>query len=73
MLVEKNVALQPFNTFGIAARAHRLARIGSEAELQALIRHPDWSADDAFVLGGGSNIVLTGDVRKLVQIGRAHV
>ncbi len=66
MLVEKNVALQPFNTFGIAARAHRLARIASEAELQALIRHPDWSADDAFVLGGGSNIVLTGDVRKLV-------
>ena len=66
MLVEKNVALQPFNTFGIAARAHRLARIGSESELQALIRHPDWSADDAFVLGGGSNIVLTGDVKGVV-------
>ena len=66
MLVEKNVALQPFNTFGIAARAHRLARIGSESELQALIRHPDWSADDAFVLGGGSNIVLARDVSAVV-------
>lgn len=66
MLVEKNLPLQPFNSFGIAARALRLARIASEAELQALIRHPDWSADETFVLGGGSNIVLTGDVRQLV-------
>ena len=66
MLVEKNVALQPFNTFGIAARALRLARIVSDAQLQALIRHPDWRADDGVVLGGGSNIVLTGDLRQLV-------
>ena len=66
MLVEKNVALQPYNTFGIAAKALRLARVRSEAELQALIRHPDWRVDDIFVLGGGSNIVLTGDVRPLV-------
>lgn len=66
MLVEKNVALQRLNTFGIAARAHRLARVRAEADAQALIRHPDWRADEVFVLGGGSNIVLTGDVRKLV-------
>jgi len=66
MLVEKNVALQPYNTFGIAAKALRLARVRSEADLQALIRHPDWRADEVFVLGGGSNIVLTGDVRQLV-------
>jgi len=54
MLVEKNVALQRLNTFGIAARAHRLARIGSEDELLALIRHPDWRWDDVFVLGGAA-------------------
>lgn len=66
MLVEKNVALQRYNTFGIAAKALRLARVRSEADLQALTRHPDWRVDDVFVLGGGSNIVLTGDVRPLV-------
>ena len=66
MLVEKNVALQPFNTFGIAARALRLARIVSDAQLQALIRHPDWRADACVVLGGGSNVVLTGDLQPLV-------
>ena len=66
MLVENHVALQRLNTFGIAARARRLARVREVADVQALIRHPDWRADEVFVLGGGSNIVLTGDVQKLV-------
>ena len=66
MLVEKNVALQRLNTFGIAARAQRLVRVRSVEEAQALSRHPEWCADEVFVLGGGSNIVLTGDVRRLV-------
>ena len=66
MLVEKNVALKPLNTFGIAARAHRLARVSSVEDVQALIRHPDWRPDETFILGGGSNIVITGDIRPLV-------
>jgi UDP-N-acetylmuramate dehydrogenase len=66
MLVENQVALQPFNTFGIAARARRFARVPSEAALQALIRHPDWHPNEVLVLGGGSNIVLTSDVQALV-------
>jgi UDP-N-acetylmuramate dehydrogenase len=66
MLVENNVALQPYNTFGIAAKALRLIRVRSQTELQSLIRHPQWRADEVFVLGGGSNIVITGDVRPLV-------
>jgi len=66
MLVEKNVALKPLNTFGIAARAHRLARVRSEEEALALARHPDWRADDVFILGGGSNIIITGDIKPLV-------
>ncbi|HEX5804945.1 MAG TPA: UDP-N-acetylmuramate dehydrogenase [Macromonas sp.] len=66
MLVEKNVALQHLNTFGIAARAQRLVRVHADDDLLALMRHPDWRADEVFVLGGGSNIVLTGDVRRLV-------
>ena len=37
MLVENNVALQPLNTFGIAARAQSLARVRSEADIAALL------------------------------------
>ena len=66
MLVEKNVPLQPCNTFGIVAKAIRLARIRSEADIADLLKDPDLLAAPKFVLGGGSNIVLTGDVRPLV-------
>jgi UDP-N-acetylmuramate dehydrogenase len=66
MLVEKNVALQPLNTFHIVAKAHQLVRIQSAADLHRLLADPLWAAVPKFVLGGGSNIVLTGDVKPLV-------
>ena len=66
MLVEKNVPLQAFNTFRIVAKAHALVRIASETDLQALLADPEWGPAPKFVLGGGSNIVLTGDVKPLV-------
>ena len=76
MLVEKQVSLQPFNSFGIAARAQRLARIRSEADVRALMARPDWSDSERFVLGGGSNLVITGDIKALVlkvEIGGARL
>jgi UDP-N-acetylmuramate dehydrogenase len=66
MLVEKNVPLQPFNTFHIVAKAHRLVRIASEQDVLAVLANPELAATPKFVLGGGSNIVLTGDVKPLV-------
>jgi UDP-N-acetylmuramate dehydrogenase len=66
MLVQKNVSLQPFNTFHIVAKAHELVRISGESDVQALLAAPKWAAARKFVLGGGSNIVLTGDVKALV-------
>ena len=66
MLVEKNVPLQPFNTFHIVAQAHTLVRIATQADVLALLSDPQWAAAGHFVLGGGSNIVLTGDVKPLV-------
>ena len=66
MLVEKNVPLQPYNSFGIVAKALSLVRIGSEADLAAVLADPALQAVPKFILGGGSNIVLTGDVKPLV-------
>ena len=67
MLVENQVSLQPFNTFGIQARAHTLVRISDVAHLLALHReHPTWLLSQPLVLGGGSNLVLTGDVSQAV-------
>ena len=66
MLVEKNVPLQAFNTFHIVAKAHTLVRIAGKSDVHELLADPEWGAAPKFVLGGGSNIVLTGDVKPLV-------
>ena len=66
MLVEKNVPLQHCNSFGIAARAETLVRVRSEEDLREFLQHPLWGRQPVFVLGGGSNVVLTGDVHPVV-------
>ena len=66
MLVEKNVPLQFSNTFGIMAKALTLVRITSEADVAAVLADPALGAAPKFVLGGGSNIVITGDVKPVV-------
>lgn len=66
MLVEKNVSLQPYNTFHIVAKAHTLVRIAHEDDVRAVLAAPTLAASPKFVLGGGSNIVLTGDVKPVV-------
>ena len=66
MLVEKNVPLQSCNTFGIVAKALQLTRITSEADVAAVLADPALRGAPKFVLGGGSNIVLTGDFPGVV-------
>lgn len=66
MLVEKNVPLQSYNTFGIVAKALQLTRVTSETDIHAVLHDPALQKVTKFVLGGGSNIVLTGDVKPLV-------
>jgi len=66
MVVEKNVALQPLNTFHIVARAQQLLRVGHEDDVRAVLQDPILATSPKFVLGGGSNLVLTGDVKQLV-------
>ena len=66
MLVEKNVPLQSFNTFGIVAKALALVRLANQADIDALLADSALKIAPKFILGGGSNIVLTGDVKPLV-------
>ena len=66
MLVQNNVPLQAHNSFHIVAKAQSLVRIQHEDDLQAVLADPVLARELKFVLGGGSNIVLTGDVKALV-------
>jgi hypothetical protein len=65
MIIETNVPLQQHNSFGIAARAERLLRLRTMDDVQALVTDP-LRLEPHFVLGGGSNIVITGDIKRLV-------
>jgi len=66
MQIETGVSLRPYNTFGLPALAHKLVRVRSEADVRAIVDHPEFGRAPKFVLGGGSNIVLTRDVQALV-------
>lgn len=68
MLVEKNTPLQDCNTFGIVASADTLVRIRSSADVQAFMASTHYQGRKVFVLGGGSNIVLKGDVVDAVVL-----
>ncbi|MDI4631919.1 UDP-N-acetylmuramate dehydrogenase [Pelomonas sp. V22] len=66
MTVESDVNLKPYNTFGLPATAKRLVRIRSEADVRRVVDHPELGRTQKFVLGGGSNLVLTRDVEPVV-------
>jgi UDP-N-acetylmuramate dehydrogenase len=64
--LQRNVALHRLNTFGLPACAARFAAIATPAQLTALMALPEWRSWPRFVLGGGSNLVLTGDFAGLI-------
>ncbi len=66
MFIERNVSLQSLNSFGIAARAATLVRVRGEADVRAVLADAELGPARKFVLGGGSNIVLTGDLKPVV-------
>ncbi|CAH0997299.1 UDP-N-acetylenolpyruvoylglucosamine reductase [Emticicia aquatica] len=66
MIVQKNVQLKPFNTFGIEAKAKFFAEISSIEELQGILQDTDYQSVERLVLGGGSNLLLTKDFDGLV-------
>jgi UDP-N-acetylmuramate dehydrogenase len=65
-LIANHWPLQALNTFGIAATARAYLRVLSSADLQAVRASTALSTLPRLVLGGGSNIVLSGDFDGLV-------
>ena len=62
MDIQQNISLKSYNTFGIDVKARRFVDISSLNELENVIR----SEKKFFILSGGSNLLLTKDVDKLV-------
>ncbi|MDR1889246.1 MAG: UDP-N-acetylmuramate dehydrogenase [Zoogloeaceae bacterium] len=65
-MFQTQIDLSARNTLTLPARAEFFAAVDSVEQLAALARHPDLVGRRRFVLGGGSNLVLTGDFSGLV-------
>ncbi|MFC2175495.1 UDP-N-acetylmuramate dehydrogenase [Bacteroidota bacterium] len=65
-MIEKNVSLKPFNTFGLDVSAKMLARVLNLQSLQEVLADTTLKNEPKFILGGGSNVLLTKDVNALV-------
>jgi len=64
--IQHQFPLQSLNTFGIAATAHAYLRVTKTEQLLGALADPAWAALPRLVLGGGSNLLLTGDFPGLV-------
>ena len=66
LAVESRVNLRALNTFALPAVAAHLVRVRSAAEVRRVVDDPVWGLAPKFILGGGSNVVLTRDPPGLV-------
>ena len=67
--VHTDFCLRQLNTFGLAGRAAAYLPVTGQADLQALLQQDHlarYRAMPRFMLGGGSNIILTGNLDRLV-------
>ena len=61
---QEKVSLKTYNTFGIDVKALAILSATSVADLQHILKEKDPS--ELFVIGGGSNMLLTKDINKYV-------
>lgn len=62
MSIQENISLKKYNTFGIDVNAKRFVSVDSLYSLQQLLK----TEKDIFLISGGSNMLLTKDIEKLV-------
>ena len=65
-MLQRNVALKPFNTFGVDATADALGRFSTVEDLRGLLHATEGT--HRLILGGGSNILLTQDFHGSVLL-----
>jgi UDP-N-acetylmuramate dehydrogenase len=60
--IQQNISLKPYNTFGIDVIAKRFVTINQLTDLKQLVL----TEKHFFILGGGSNLLLTSNIESLV-------
>jgi len=62
MPIQRNISLKNYNTFGVDVKAKQFITITNTKDLKKILSNNK----TVFILGGGSNMLLTKDVEKLV-------
>ena len=66
MLPVFNASLLQYNTFGLDTKAKIFVEARSVRDLAEILETKEWKSLPRFILGGGSNILLTQDIQALV-------
>jgi UDP-N-acetylmuramate dehydrogenase len=64
MTIQNNFSLKKYNTFGIEAKAKQFVAVHSIEDLNTILK--EHQSERKFILGGGSNMLLTQDIQALV-------
>ena len=64
MTIQNNFSLKKYNTFGIEAKAKQFIAVHSLEDLKTVLQ--EHQSEQKFILGGGSNMLLTQDINALV-------
>ena len=64
MIIQNNFSLKKYNTFGIEAKAKQFVAVHSVEDLKTVL--VENQSQPKFILGGGSNMLLTQDIQALV-------
>jgi len=65
MNIQKNFNLKRLNTFGISINAENFLDLKNENDLKEILVSSNYKNQSKFILGGGSNILLTKDIEGL--------
>lgn len=64
--IKTHYPLQTLNTFNVQAHADLFCEVSNTTELEQLLTQPESKTNSTFILGGGSNVLLTKDIHGLV-------
>ncbi|WP_435134017.1 UDP-N-acetylmuramate dehydrogenase [Formosa sp. A9] len=64
MQIQHNISLKPYNTFGIDVVAKHFVTVSTLKELTVVLENTNYP--EKFILGGGSNLLLTKNVDALI-------
>ncbi|MDQ1296938.1 MAG: UDP-N-acetylenolpyruvoylglucosamine reductase [Bacteroidota bacterium] len=68
MIISKNISLKHYNTFGLDYNAECMVRVRTEKEAISLFRGEIYCRKPLLILGGGSNILFTGDFKGTILL-----